>query len=144
MKKNFAKAVWEGNLAKGTGKIEIDSIGFTENYNFGSRFEEGQGTNPEQLIGAAHAGCFSMALAHALSEKGFVPKEVLTKAEVTLEKGTNGFRISNIYLKTKCRVPKVDEKTFWDLADEAKINCPVSKALAGTNIELEASLIKEP
>jgi lipoyl-dependent peroxiredoxin len=115
--------------------------GLQGNYSFKSRFEEGEGTNPEELIGAAHAGCFSMAFANALSQAGFVPTSVDTIARVKLEKTDSGFAITRIELDTTGRVPGIDEGTFQKIAEDAKANCPVSKLVShGTDITLTATL----
>jgi osmotically inducible protein OsmC len=115
--------------------------GLQGNYSFKSRFEEGEGTNPEELIGAAHAGCFSMAFSNALSQAGHVPTSVETVARVKLEKVDNGFAITRIELETTGNVPGIDESTFLKIAEDAKANCPVSKLLApGTEITLTATL----
>jgi lipoyl-dependent peroxiredoxin len=115
--------------------------GLQGNYSFKSRFEEGEGTNPEELIGAAHAGCFSMAFANALSGAGFVPTSVDTIARVKLEKTDSGFAITRIELDTTGVVPGVDESTFLKIAEDAKENCPVSKLLSpGAEIVLTATL----
>ena len=137
-----ASAVWEGDLKNGKGKMKLGSGAFEGAYSFASRFESGTGTNPEELIGAAHAGCFSMALSHMLASKGFVPKKVSTQAKVNLEKEGDGFKITSIALQTEADVPGIDEKSFLEHAEAAKKNCPVSQALAGTQINLEAKLIQ--
>ena len=136
-----ASAVWEGDLKGGKGSVKLGSGAFSGAFSFASRFESGTGTNPEELIGAAHAGCFSMALSHMLASKGFTPKRVATTAEVKLEKVGEGFKITNINLKMEADVPKIDEKTFMETAEAAKKGCPVSQALAGTNITLQAKLL---
>jgi osmotically inducible protein OsmC len=135
-----AKAQWDGNLQQGRGNMSFGSGAWTGQYSFASRFEEGTGTNPEELIGAAHAGCFSMAFANALAKKGFEPKRVSTTANVHLTKGDAGFSISTVELKTEADVPGIDDAQFQQIANEAKSGCPVSKALAGTNIKLDAKL----
>lgn len=135
-----ASAVWEGNLSNGKGTMKVASGAFEGQYSFASRFEEGIGTNPEELIGAAHAGCFSMAFAHELAEAGFTPECVQTLANVRLEKVGDGFKITTIALETLVTVPDVDEKTFQQHAEAAKNNCPVSQALAGVTITLQATL----
>ena len=135
-----AKAQWDGNLQQGRGNMSFGSGAWSGNYSFQSRFEEGPGTNPEELIAAAHAGCFSMAFANALAKKGFEPKRVSTTANVHLTKGEAGFSISTIELKTEADVPGIDPAQFQATAEEAKKGCPVSKALAGTDIKLEAKL----
>ena len=136
-----AKAQWEGKLQDGRGTVALGSGAFEGAYSFSSRFEEGTGTNPEELIGAAHAGCFSMALAAALTRNGFSPRRVTTHASVHLTKGAEGFEISAIELDTEADVPGVDAAKFTELADGAKKNCPVSKALAATKISLHAKLL---
>ena len=134
-------AVWEGTLREGKGTVRLGSGAFEGPYSFASRFEEGKGTNPEELIGAAHAGCFSMALSAALSKAGLSPKRIETTAKVHLGQVEGGFAITKIELDTTANVPGIDEKTFLDHADGAKKNCPVSKALAGTEITLNAKLV---
>ena len=136
-----ASAVWEGNLAKGKGELRLGSGAFEGAYSFTSRFEEGTGTNPEELIAAAHAGCFSMALSAILAEAGFEPRSVKTTAKVAIEKAPDGFAITRSELRTEADVPGIDEATFREKADLAKSGCPVSKALAGVQITLEARLV---
>lgn len=109
-------------------------------YSFVSRFEDGAGTNPEELIAAAHAGCFSMALSAALGRAGHDPESVSTTAKVQLDKGDSGFSITTITLVTNASVPGIDDAQFQQIAAEAKANCPVSRALAGVDIKLEATL----
>lgn len=140
MPTRIANAVWEGNLREGKGKVALGSGAFEGNYGFASRFEDGKGTNPEELIGAAHAGCFSMALANMLAQAGFPAKRIDTKASVKIEKVGEGFKITSIELTTRGEVPGIDEKTFLEYADKAKANCPVSQALTGTEIHLQAQL----
>jgi osmotically inducible protein OsmC len=113
---------------------------FRSAYSFLSRFEEGKGTNPEELLGAAHAACFSMALSSLLEKNGFKPVKITTQSSVYIEKVDGDFGITKILLNTQGEVPGIDEKTFIGFASEAKINCPVSEALASTNIELIAAL----
>jgi lipoyl-dependent peroxiredoxin len=136
-----ANAVWEGNLKEGQGKVALGSGAFEGPYSFGSRFEEAKGTNPEELIGAAHAGCFSMALTAALSRAGHNPKRVATSAKVHLEKVGEGFKITRIELDNESEVPGLDEATFQETARKAKEGCPVSQALAGVEISLNARLV---
>jgi lipoyl-dependent peroxiredoxin len=136
-----ADAVWEGGLKDGHGKISLASGSFTGEYSFGSRFAESKGTNPEELIAAAHAGCFSMALSAALERAGHPVRRVATTARVHIEMGAEGPRITRIELKTEGEVPGIDDATFQEQARLAKEGCPVSKALAGTQIELEAKLL---
>src|SRR5207245_10388536 len=142
MARSTASAVWEGTLREGNGRVKLGSGAFEGQYSFASRFEEGTGTNPEELIGAAHAGCFSMALAAGLTKGGFNPMRISTKANVSLEKVSEGFKITTIELNTEGEVPGIDEQTFLEQANIAKKNCPVSQALAGTDIKLKATLVK--
>lgn len=142
MANHFASAYWEKDLKSGNGKMKAGSGAFDVPYSFISRFEEKQGTNPEEMIGAAHAGCYSMAFSHGLATKGFPPKRVSTSAKVSLEKVGEGFAITTIELTMEGDVPNIDEKTFMAIAEDAKKNCPVSKALAGVNIKLNAKLKK--
>ncbi|MFZ0390533.1 MAG: OsmC family protein [Calditrichia bacterium] len=135
-----ASAEWKGTLKEGQGVMQLGSGAFRGNYSFGSRFEEQQGTNPEELIGAAHAGCFSMALSLALGEAGYNPEMIHTKSRVNLEKAGEGFKISDITLSTEASVPNIDEEEFKKHAEAAKKNCPVSQALKGVEIKLEANL----
>lgn len=136
-----AEAVWEGNLKDGDGKMKLGSGAFEGNYSFGSRFEENTGTNPEELIGAAIAGCFSMALSHSLAQEGYSPKRVNTSAKVRLEKVGDNFKIVTIELKTKAVVPDIEENEFLKHAETTKKGCPVSQALTGTDIKLHARLV---
>jgi len=136
-----ADAVWEGDIRGGNGKVSLGSGAFEGRYSFGSRFEEGAGTNPEELIGAAHAGCFSMALSGGLGRGGHTPKRIATTAKVHIEKVGEGFSITRIELDTQAEVPGIDDATFQEIAKKAKEGCPVSKALAGTEITLNAKLV---
>jgi lipoyl-dependent peroxiredoxin len=135
-----ASARWEGGLQQGSGTVRLGSGAFEGPYSFSSRFEDGTGTNPEELIGAAHAGCFSMALAAALERAGTPVTSVDTTADVHLERGEGGFRISHIDLDCTAAVPGIDDATFQEQAATAKATCPVSQALAGTEINLTARL----
>lgn len=142
MSKHYSSAIWEGNLAKGKGKYTLSTSGYKGEYNFSSRFEDNKKlSSPEEMIGAAHASCFSMALAHTLDQAGYKPIKIKSEAEVTLSKSKDGFYISEISLKTKGKVEGIDESKFKEIAEEAKETCPVSKALKATNIKLEAGLI---
>ena len=141
MAKRTASAVWEGTLREGKGRVKLGSGAFEGAYSFASRFEEGTGTNPEELIGAAHAGCFSMAPAAGLTKGGFTPKRISTTASVSLEKVGEGFKITRIELNTEAEIPEINEGTFLEQAESAKKNCPVSQALAGTEISLNAKLV---
>jgi osmotically inducible protein OsmC len=137
-----AIAVWEGKLQSGKGKMKLGTGAYVGSYSFGSRFSDEIGTNPEELIGAAHAGCFSMALSKIIEDNGFEPDQIETTADVTLEKKDEGFTITSIKLHTRGDIPDIDEKRFKELAEEAKKNCPVSRALKGVDISLEAKLNK--
>jgi osmotically inducible protein OsmC len=136
-----AEAEWKGNLREGQGTVKLGSGAYEGRYSFASRFESGTGTNPEELIGAAHAGCFSMALSAGLGRAGFTPTRIHTKAKVHLEKVGEGFGITRIELETEAQIPGIDAKTFQEHAEGAKKNCPVSKALAGAEITLQAKLV---
>jgi osmotically inducible protein OsmC len=136
-----AKAVWRGNLKEGSGIMELGSGGFRGEYSAESRFGSGAGTNPEELIGAAHAGCFSMALAGGLERAGYTAESIETAARVSIEKDREGFTITRIDLDTRAKVPEIDEQKFLEQAENAKKNCPVSKALAGATITLKAKLV---
>ncbi len=136
-----ANAVWEGNLFKGKGTVEVESGLFKGSYSFLTRFEDGKGTNPEELLGASHAACYSMAFSSMLGEKGYKPVRIYTEANVSIEKVGDGFAITKILLITRGVVPDIDKETFLKIANEAKVGCPVSKALASVNIELEATLL---
>jgi osmotically inducible protein OsmC len=137
-----AEATWEGNLKDGKGTIKLSSGAYQGAYSFTSRFEEGKGTNPEELIAAAHAGCFSMALSHGLAQAGFTPKRVHTTARVHLEKGPDGFGIPRIDLQTEAEVPGISEDVFRKQAETAKQNCPISKLLRAAEITLDAKLVR--
>jgi lipoyl-dependent peroxiredoxin len=136
-----AKAQWEGNLQEGRGKMAFGSGAFEGQYSFSSRFEEGKGTNPEELIAAAHAGCFSMAFSAQLAKAGFTPKSVATKANVHLVKGETGFSVTTIELETEGNVPGIDNAKFQEIADNAKKTCPISRLLTGAEIKLSAKLL---
>ena len=136
-----ADAEWHGSLIEGKGNIKLGSGAFEGPYDWRSRSADGAGTNPEELIGAAHAGCFSMALSAQLTQAGTPPTRIHTSAKVHLDKVENGFAISQIELTTEAEVPGIDAETFETQAQTAKANCPVSKALAGTEIHLKANLL---
>jgi lipoyl-dependent peroxiredoxin len=136
-----AHAIWQGDLFNGKGTMALGSKAFEGSYGFKSRFEDGPGTNPEELIGAAHAGCFSMAFSMLLSQAGHVPERIETNARVHIEKVGEGFKITRIELKTEAKVPGIDRKVFLEKAEAAKKGCPVSQALAGVDIRLEANLL---
>jgi osmotically inducible protein OsmC len=134
-----AAAEWTGNLREGRGHVTFGK--FDIPYSFASRFESGEGSNPEELIGAAHAGCFSMALAAGLTKAGHNPKRVQTSASVTLDKVGEGFEITTIALDCQAEVPGIDDAAFQQQANTAKENCPVSKALKSVKITLNARLV---
>ena len=136
-----ADAVWKGSLREGAGELALESGAFRGPYTFKSRFEHGKETNPEELLGAAHAGCFTMALTAALGREKVIPTEIHTTASVHLEQVTGGFSITRIQLRTRAKVPGVTAEQFAALAADAKQNCPVSKALAGVEITLDAALV---
>lgn len=136
-----ADAVWNGGLQDGSGWLKVGSGAFEGKYSFTSRFEEGAGTNPEELLGAAHAGCFSMALAAGLGKAGFSPKKVSTSAAVHLTKGESGLSISRIDLVCEAEVPGIDAATFAEHAEATKKSCIVSRALSAVEMRLEAHLI---
>lgn len=136
-----AEAEWKGTLKEGQGNLKLGSGAYEGSYSFQSRFEEGDGTNPEELIAAAHAGCFSMALSAGLSKEGYNPTRIQTTAKVHLEKAGEGFEITTIELYTEAEVPGISRETFQEHTENAKTGCPVSKALAGPKIELEAKLV---
>ena len=136
-----AEAEWKGNLLQGQGHLKLGTGAFEGPFSFKSRMEEGTGTNPEELIGAAHAGCFSMAFSATLEKAGFTPKRVHTKAGVRFDKVEGGFAITGVELTTEAEVPGIDQAKFEELAEAAKKGCPVSTALAGTNITLKATLV---
>jgi len=136
-----AKAIWRGSGRAGSGTLSSDSGVLAETpYSFKTRFESEKGTNPEELIAAAHAGCFTMALAFQLQGAGFTPTELSTEAAVSLEAEGPGFRITRSTLTLRAKVPDLDEATFAKLAHDAEINCPVSKVL-NAEITLDAKLI---
>ncbi len=135
-----AKAHWNGSLGEGSGTMALGSGAYEGPYSSQSRFADGSGTNPEELIGAAHAGCFSMALSLVLGEGGNEPESIDTDAKVSLVKDGDGFKISKIALTTRGRVQGLDEAAFKEAADAAKAGCPVSKALAGVDITVDATL----
>ena len=136
-----AHAEWNGDLESGNGTMELESGSYKGKYSFASRFEDGVGTNPEELIGAAHAGCFSMALSNELAGAGYNPKSVNTRAEVTFEVTDDGPAITGVKLICKADVPAINDDDFEKFAEGAKDHCPVSKALTGTKITLDANLL---
>jgi osmotically inducible protein OsmC len=138
--KRIASAEWNGSLKEGKGTLTTGSTLLSNaQYSFGTRFEQGVGTNPEELIAAAHAGCFSMALSAQLGNAGFTPESIKTNATVTLEKTDNGFAITAVHLDVKAKVPGADQAAFEKAANTAKENCPVSKVL-NAKITMDAKL----
>lgn len=136
-----ANAVWTGTLKEGKGTMKFGT--YEGAYTWSSRFEDGQGTNPEELLGAAHAGCFSMALSSNLGKNGFTPKTIQTQAQVTLEVIDGKSKITKIHLTTEAVVPEISNEKFQEIAASVKEGCPVSAALASTPITLTAKLSAE-
>ncbi len=132
-------AEWRGDLESGTGQVTVGNGAHTGPYSFQSRFEEGEGTNPEELIGAAHAGCFTMALSLILGEAGLTAERMATTAEVTLDKVADGYAITSVRLTLTAKVPGATRDKFQELALKAKAGCPVSKVLKA-DISLDAQL----
>ena len=135
-----ASAVWKGDFKNGSGVFNLPSVSQEVKYKASTRFGTERGANPEELIAAAHAGCFSMALSLALSEQGYEVRSISTSAEVTIEQAEGGFRISQSKLSTRADIPRISEPLFLEIAEKAKNNCPVSKALSSVKISLEAHL----
>ena len=136
-----AEAKWNGSVVEGNGSVKLGSGAFEGAYSFNSRFgDDVKSTNPEELIAAAHAGCFSMALSATLGRNGFTPTSIHTKATVKLEKQGEAFVIPAIVLETEAEIPEITDEKFQELAKSAKENCPVSKVLAGADISLTAIL----
>ena len=133
-------AIWEGKLKDGKGTMTVGDNVFEGKYSFASRFEEGDGTNPEELLAAAHAGCFSMAFSGELGKAGFNPQRIETTAKVNLVKAEQGFKIETVDLQTKASVPDIEENKFQELAQNAKNNCPVSQLFKGAKITVNATL----
>jgi lipoyl-dependent peroxiredoxin len=141
MSKHYANASWEGTLAQGNGKYTLKTSGYEGKVKFSTRFEDDKSaSSPEELIGAALSTCFSMALALALEKAGHKPENTDTEATVTLSKTGDGFSITEILLKTRSTVPGIDQGKYLEIAEKTKSTCPVSRALTGTNIVLEAEL----
>src|SRR5690554_1721761 len=135
-----AEAVWNGSFREGSGTMAFGSGAYEGRYSAVSRFENGEGTNPEELLAAAHAGCFSMAFTLGLNRAGFEPQEVRTTADVDIERVESGFKITRVDLKTRARVPGIDRETFMQQAEAAKQGCPVSQLFQGAEITLDAQL----
>ncbi|WMJ72310.1 OsmC family peroxiredoxin [Cytophagaceae bacterium ABcell3] len=141
MKEKKGSAFWSGSLREGKGHISVESGTFEKvPYSFSQRFEDSKGANPEELIGAAHASCFSMSLAHELSIAGFVVKAIHTEDKVHLEKGGDGFQITLIEIFCDAEILNIDDETFQDFAENASKNCPVAKALQGVKFKINARL----
>jgi osmotically inducible protein OsmC len=137
-------AVWNGSLKEGKGTVSTESGVLTNaQYSFSTRFENGRGTNPEELIAAAHAGCFSMALSAQLGNAGITPQSLETTAAVTLEKLESGFTVTKIHLDLTARIPGVDKAVFDKAAADAKAGCPISKLLKAAEITLTTKLLAE-
>ena len=135
-----SSAEWKGTLKEGKGTMKLGSGAFEGQYSFSTRFEEGKGTNPEELIAAAHAGCFSMALSNILGQANFKADSIITEAKVTLEKVNDKMTVTKIHLSTVAKVPGCDAKTFEAKANDAKAGCPISRLLAAAQITLDAKL----
>ncbi len=141
MPQRTAEAQWNGDLRSGSGRVKLGSGAFDGSYSYGSRFEQSPGTNPEELIAGAHAGCFTMATASGLGKAGFKPENITTNATVHLDSVPQGFKITRIDLDMEADVPGIDEAKFLEIAEGAKKNCPVSQALASVpEITLQARL----
>ena len=136
----LAHGEWKGNLKEGAGTVKLGSGAFEGAYSFPSRFEEGDGTNPEELLGAAHAACYSMALANMLASEGHEVESISTDAKVHLGKGDDGFEVTKIVLETTGKVAGMSAEEFQAFAEKAKVGCPISRALKATEIHLNASL----
>lgn len=136
-----AEAIWEGDLKSGHGAMKLGSSVFEGHYSYETRFADSPGTNPEELIGAALAGCFSMAFSKVLEDAGYEPRRILTMARVHLDRSNGGFAITRINLTTEVETPLIEHREFERLANLAKENCPVSQILQGVNVELDAMLV---
>lgn len=141
MIKKTGSAKWSGGLKDGKGYVSTQSGALQDQpYGFNTRFEDGKGTNPEELIGAAHAGCFSIALSNMLGDKDLVADEIATTATVMMDKQDGGFAITGIHLDLTAKIPGASDEVFQEIAKSAKENCPVSKLLTGAEITLTATL----
>ncbi len=137
-----ASAIWQGGLKDGKGVLSTQSgVLHEQQYSFNTRFENGQGTNPEELIAAAHAGCFTMALSGQLSSVDKAPQQLETTATVTMEKTDDGPTITKIHLKTRARIVGIEKQQFDELANKAKEGCPISRLLKAAEISLDAQLV---
>ena len=135
-----AEATWEGKLQGGKGSYKAESGSVGGSYDFGTRFGDGRGSNPEELLAAAHASCFSMALSGQIEKAGGDPRSITTQAACTVEKVGQGFKITTMELRTRARVSGLDEAAFQEAVQNAKTGCPVSQALAGVDIKVDAAL----
>lgn len=135
-----AEARWQGALRNGQGTLRLGSGAFEGKYSFATRFESTPGTNPEELLGAAHAGCFSMALAHGLAQAGHPPTSIETRATVHLDKAGVGFAITRLDLDTRAEVPELSDQEFQDLVEQAKTGCVMCQALRAVPVRLHATL----
>lgn len=142
MKTSTAYALWHGPLKEGHGHFKVESGAVGGEYSFPTRFENAKGTNPEELVGAAHAACYSMAFSATLEKNGYHPHHVETTAKVLLEKVGEGFEITTIELIMEADVPDIDEAKFMELANAAKEGCPISKLFKGAQIKLTAQLLQ--
>jgi osmotically inducible protein OsmC len=136
-----AEAKWNGSLKEGKGHLKVETGALDSDYSFKSRFEGGGQTNPEELLAASHAGCFSMALSAMLGAAGHEPKSIETKAAVHLNQVSGSWAVNKIELETVANVPGLDDAGFQKIAQDAKANCPISKALAAVDIQLKATLV---
>ncbi|HSB90456.1 MAG TPA: OsmC family peroxiredoxin [Anaerolineales bacterium] len=136
-----AQAVWEGTSREGKGRVRADGGGFEGPYSYASRFEDGAGTNPEELLAAAHAACFSMALASRLARAGVAPRRIQSKSNVTIDKVEGDWSVTGIRLQVEADVPGANDADFQRMAEDAKVNCPISRALKAVPITLEAMLV---
>lgn len=143
MAKRSAKAEWQGGLKDGKGKMSLGSGAFEGEFSFGTRMEDEKGTNPEELVGAALAGCYTMALSATLEKEGYKANDIKTETKVEFGKDDGGFAIKYIDLETKADVEGIEETEFQQIAEKVKQTCPVSKALAAVQINLTASLAKK-
>jgi osmotically inducible protein OsmC len=135
-----AQAVWQGTLREGQGTVTFGEGAFEGRYTWSSRHEDAPGTNPEELLGAAHAACFSMALSARLTRAGHPPERIETSAGVHFEKQDERWSVTRIDLETEARAPGIDEQAFLELAEDAKVNCPISRALGPVEVVLKARL----
>jgi osmotically inducible protein OsmC len=135
-----AEAVWDGSLKEGNGKMKLGSGAFEGAYTWSSRFENAKGTNPEELLGAAHAGCFSMSLSSNLGKAGFMPAHIHTSVQVTIEQVEGKNRITKIHIETEATVPEISNEQFQQIAESVRQNCPVSVALSSVPTTLSARL----